>query len=99
MPEGLDLSNGRAVYARDSGMDRETAHREWAKFSSHHQAKGSRFVDWDHAWRTWVLRWCDHPNGNGRRVPNREPSDLVGAVHDSRRAAIDGPPPAPGGTP
>lgn len=27
---------------------------EWNKFKDHHRAKGSRFVDWDAAWRTWI---------------------------------------------
>ena len=33
---------------------------EREKFLAHHEAKGSAFVDWDAAWRTWVLnsrRW------------------------------------------
>jgi len=32
---------------------------EWNKFKDHHQAKGSRFVSWDAAWRTWLRNAVD----------------------------------------
>jgi hypothetical protein len=40
---------------------------EQEKFLAHHEAKGSVFVDWDAAWRTWVLNsstW-DRPERKG----------------------------------
>ncbi len=31
--------------------------RETAKFLDHHRSKGNQFVDWQAAWRTWMVNW------------------------------------------
>jgi hypothetical protein len=60
LPEGFTLADARARYAHDHGMSREIAHREFAKFVAWHSGKGSKHVDWDKAWLTWVLRWAEN---------------------------------------
>jgi hypothetical protein len=71
LPNDLDLSGGRAQRAHDLGMDRETAHHEFEKFRTYHAAKGTLFLDWDAAWRSWTLKWQEsgsqHRAGNGRQ--------------------------------
>lgn len=61
LPPDFALSGENAVYAHNRGMTKALAGREFEKFRSHHQAKGSTFKDWPAAWRTWVLRCADQP--------------------------------------
>jgi len=51
-PDTLHLTPERTLWAHQLGVDPA----EWNAFRDHHQAKGSRFVDWDAAWRTWLRR-------------------------------------------
>jgi hypothetical protein len=60
IPDGLTLADRRAKHAADHGMTRDVAHREFAKFRTWHTSKGSKHVDWDQAWLTWVLRWQEN---------------------------------------
>lgn len=48
-PDTLTLSPDRMAV-------KNASRAEWEAFRDHHQAKGSRFVDWDAAWRTWCRR-------------------------------------------
>ncbi len=53
------------------------------QFRNHHIAKGSRFVDWDAAWRTWL--------GNARKFSDRRmavPSHARGGRSGGSMAAI-----------
>lgn len=60
IPDGFALADRRAQHAADHGMTRDVAHREFAKFVAWHSSKGSKHVDWDRAWLTWVLRWAEN---------------------------------------
>jgi len=52
-PSDLHLTPERAEWARQLGLD---AAREWNHFRDHHQSKGTAFLNWDAAWRTWLRR-------------------------------------------
>jgi uncharacterized protein YdaU (DUF1376 family) len=45
------------AFAGSEGMDKATMRVEWPQFRDHHLKVGSRFSDWDAAWRTWVREW------------------------------------------
>jgi len=38
---------------------------EWNSFKDHHRAKGSRFVRWSDAWRTWCRRSWEYARRRG----------------------------------
>lgn len=48
------------------GADRLTEQIE--KFIAHHQAKETRYSDWQQAWTNWALSDFDGKNGNGRQT-------------------------------
>lgn len=53
-------------------------------FAAHHRARASKFVEWQDAWRTWVLnsrKWGNRPLP---RPPANDPSDFL--AHMSRKA-------------
>jgi hypothetical protein len=50
-PEDFRLTEDRLSLATEQRLEMPW---EWNKFKDHHRAKGSRFVDWDAAWRTWI---------------------------------------------
>lgn len=54
MPEGFALDDAMRKFAGDRGFVGVNAERMFERFSNHHRSKGSRFVDWPAAWRTWV---------------------------------------------
>lgn len=50
-PDGFSLTPSLRQYALSKGVsDPEDA---WEHFGNYHQAKGSRFMDWQRAWYTW----------------------------------------------
>jgi hypothetical protein len=51
IPEGFAPNENGVRLAGEAGLDLP---RELAGFRDHHTAKGSRFLDWQAAWRTWV---------------------------------------------
>jgi len=53
-PEGFSLTEPNRKYAADNGFNGIEAERMFERFKNHHTAKGSTFVDWPAAWRTWV---------------------------------------------
>jgi hypothetical protein len=55
-PLDFTLTEKRRALAIAAGVD---AAAEWNAFRDCHQAKGSRFVNWDAAWRTWLRRAPD----------------------------------------
>lgn len=69
MPEGWTPNADAAAKARVQGLDlRATAEH----FRDHHAAKGSRFVDWDAAFRTWLgnaLRFGARSSSSARNNP------------------------------
>ena len=52
-PTDFELTDQRRVYANSKGID--DVDGTWEHFRSHHEAKGSKFKNWDAAWRTWCL--------------------------------------------
>jgi hypothetical protein len=45
-------------------------------FTVHHRGKGSRFVDWQDAWKTWVLnsrKWGPRPSSGSTGPPSVDP--------------------------
>lgn len=66
MPADFRLSNDTVVWTRSQlGADTEWI-PVYKQFLSHHQAKGTKFKDWQAAWRTWVRRekrWGTTPTG------------------------------------
>ncbi len=66
-PDGFDLSPERRGKAVDYGTTKTVQgiavdaisaidwSDEWAKFEAHHHKLGSKFVDWDAAWKTWYM--------------------------------------------
>jgi hypothetical protein len=55
-PDDFTLSPERVENAKRVGAD---AAWEWDKFRDYHRARGSRFVDWNAAWRTWLRNAVD----------------------------------------
>jgi hypothetical protein len=74
LPDGFDLAGTRAEAAAKHGMSPDVAVREFAKFTAWHGSKGSRHVDWDRAWLTWVLRWKEDRGPNARAPTQPEGS-------------------------
>lgn len=62
MPEGWAPRSDELALAASLGVD---ATREQASFSDHHRAKGSRFVDWHAAFRTWLRNAVKFNRGGG----------------------------------
>lgn len=55
MPPELNLTQKAVDYAVEKLGDVDVGIL-WERFTSHHLAVGSRFANWEQAWRTWVLR-------------------------------------------
>lgn len=60
-------------------------------FTSHHRGKGNRFVDWQDAWKTWILnsRKWNGGNGNSRNNAGPYPARNGGRPKDGAIAALD----------
>lgn len=61
-------------------------------FTAHHRAKGSKFLDWQDAWKTWVLnsrRWSPKPFAKDGRAANDSGGFLAHKI--AQRKARDGP--------
>ncbi len=71
-PPGLAWNNAHALKAVAKGVDVEV---EFQKFTDYHLAKGSKFVDWDRAFHTWLNNarpepgFGQHAVGGGSRTP------------------------------
>lgn len=55
-PPDFTLTDERNQLGKEIGAEMPW---EWNKFKDHHTAKGSRFVDWNAAWRTWLRNSVD----------------------------------------
>jgi hypothetical protein len=65
LPEGFFPTEDQQRWATAMGLSSTQIQIETEKFSDHHRSKGSVFVDWKAAWRTWIrngLEW-KKPNG------------------------------------
>jgi hypothetical protein len=65
LPEGWEPNLKHRSQARDAGLDFSHEHQQ---FVDHHTAKGSRYTDWDAAFRTWLRnagKWKRERGGTG----------------------------------
>jgi hypothetical protein len=62
-PQDFTLNTARHALGCEIGAEMPW---EWNKFKDHHQAKGSRFCNWDAAWRTWLRNTIDFQQRRGR---------------------------------
>lgn len=53
MPDNFAPSPAMIAWTREHCPDID-ARRQWESFVAHHQAKDSRFSNWEAAWRTWA---------------------------------------------
>jgi hypothetical protein len=53
IPAGYRPTEAMKAWTREHCPDID-ANREWITFVNHHEAKDSRFSDWEKAWRTWA---------------------------------------------
>lgn len=56
-------------------------------FTAHHRGKGSRFVDWQDAWKTWVLnsrKWGPRP---AARPPPPDVDPMIARILERERTA------------
>ncbi|WP_441499729.1 hypothetical protein, partial [Bradyrhizobium sp. 2TAF36] len=58
-PVDLTFNSELVAIAAKDGFDVGQAERMFKKFECHHRSKGSRFVDWTHAWGWWVCGQVD----------------------------------------
>ena len=80
-PEGFLLNDDRRAVADRHGIPAVRVDGIFEHFRDHHMAKGSVFVDWDAAWRTWCkndLKFHGGQNGSGSRKDEwRDALDLA----------------------
>jgi len=62
LPAQFTLTAERRAFAEVGGLNPGL---EFGWFKDHHRAKGSRFVDWEAAWRTWCRRAARFGRGTG----------------------------------
>lgn len=54
LPQGWVPNERNISDAQDKGFSAKDIEDEADRFRNHHAAKGSRFRDWNAAWRTWI---------------------------------------------
>lgn len=64
-PKGFSLTENLRAYALSKHV--EDVESIWEHFENHHRGKGSRFVDWDRAWFTWIQNQPRFSGGKGRK--------------------------------
>jgi uncharacterized protein YdaU (DUF1376 family) len=72
LPENWVPSDRNVADAESKHLTPERITDEADRFRDYHIARGSRFRDWDAAWRTWVSNACKFAGsrgGNGRESP------------------------------
>jgi len=85
MPKDWAPRPQEQAQARAAGIDCEKAAEH---FRDHHTAKGSRFMDWNAAFRTWLrnaTRFGGGPNGAGRRTPLDRQLERVAMLENEER--------------
>lgn len=70
IPHDFKPDRNCLAWAKANYPDVDTK-RETEKFKDHHQAKGSRYADWQHAWRSWIKREHEY---QAARKTNEPPS-------------------------
>lgn len=68
-PDDFEISSNLAQAALDEhGFSRTRVELEKKKFLNHHRAKGSKFSDWTHAFRNWLIKAKEFDDANSRTV-------------------------------
>jgi DNA-binding transcriptional MocR family regulator len=79
LPEGWVVSNKNIQDALERNFSNEEIKHESHQFSNYHFSKGTKFKDWDAAWRTWL--------GNSRKFTKARSSRPSGG-HDALMAGF-----------
>lgn len=72
IPDDMEATPERLEYAKAQGCP--DPHDTFARFKSHHQAKGTLMLDWDKAWQNWCRNeknFARSANGNGSKFAPR----------------------------
>lgn len=56
LPNGWQPASAAFSFGTARGLDEQRVRLEGEKFAAHHTAKGSTYIDWDAAFRTWLLK-------------------------------------------
>jgi hypothetical protein len=56
IPEHFPMTEKHRSFAAERGLIGKAAEFEFDSFKSWHGAKGTKYVSWDQAWQTWVLK-------------------------------------------
>lgn len=57
VPDNWEVSEAGLEYATDKGMDLNTVVEQQNRFKDHSRSKGTKYLDFEAAWRTWVRNW------------------------------------------
>lgn len=88
MPAGWKPSAAAMAFARDRGFDAEHL---FEHFRDHHQSKGTKFIDWDAAYRTWVRNQRRYdPRNAPKPAQGGLPFGIIGVV-GGKESARQGP--------
>jgi len=71
-PERFEISDDLSKWCLAQHTE---ADRHLEAFKDYHSSKGSRFIDWNAAFRTWVRNAAKFSNGNGHRQVEGELSE------------------------
>ena len=54
LPPDFQLSENLKAFASKLGLNGDRVDEVFSQFTDYHRARGSKMIDWDAAWRTWV---------------------------------------------
>ena len=57
VPDNWEVSEEGLTYATERGMDLNTVVEQQNRFKDHSRSKGTKYIDFEAAWRTWVRNW------------------------------------------
>lgn len=75
-PETMDFTPQMIEWAKNHGISRQVAEHQTPVFLDHHRAKGSMFLDWTAAWRTWMTRSLEYKTSGNPRARKPTPEEL-----------------------
>jgi Helix-turn-helix domain len=85
-PEAV-IDDCHLAYAAELGIQEAEARAEFDKFKDHHLAKGSAFIDWRAAWRTWCRNSIEFASRRGNSNGSQRPQYKRSTMMDAARAA------------
>ena len=69
LPEGFTISEDLWDWATKKQFPRKWVERELEKFCDHNRSKGQKYIDWDAAFRNWLLKAEEFaPSRNGHTI-------------------------------